>query len=82
MLLCMRTTIDINDELLLRAKKRAAEERAPLRLVVENALRGYLARRPQRAGYRLQWRTECGRMLPGVRLDDREALFDLMDGRT
>ena len=80
MLLCMRTTLEIADELFRQAKRRAADERTPLRQVVEQALRLYLAKGPRRAGYKLRWRTESGRLLPGVRLDDRDALFDLMDG--
>lgn len=81
MLLCMRTTLELNDELFRMAKKRAADEGAPLRQVVEEALRHYLSNKPSRARYRLQWRTERGRTLPGVRLDDRDSLLDLMDGR-
>ncbi len=81
MLLCVRTTIDINDALLKRAKKRAADEGTTLRALVEGALRRHLSERPPRAGYRLRWRTERGRLLPGARLDDRDALFDLMDER-
>ena len=79
---CMRTTIDIADELLRQAKKRAADEDTTLRDVVEAALRVYLTRRPRAAGYRLQWRTESGRLQPGVDLDDRDSLFDRMDGRS
>jgi Arc/MetJ family transcription regulator len=77
----MRTTIELNDELLLAAKRRAAEGRRPLRAVVEAALRAYLGRPVHRKGYRLQWRTERGKLRPGVRLDDRDALWDLMEGR-
>lgn len=77
----MRTTLDINDELLRQAKRRAADEGTPLRQVVETALALYLARRSRQGNYKLHWRTESGRLLPGVRLDDRDALFDLMDGR-
>lgn len=81
MLLCMRTTIDINDELLRRARRRAADQGTTLREVVERALRAHLEpARPSRR-YSLRWRTEKGRIQPGVRLDDRDALFDLMDGR-
>ncbi len=79
---CMRTTVEISDELLRQAKKRAADERAPLRGVIEAALRLYLNRRPKNKKYELKWRTEKGRILPGVRLDDRDALFDVMEGRT
>ncbi len=81
MLFCMRTTIDISDELVRQAKRRAADAGATLRSVVEAALRAYLAPPRRRAGYRLRWRAERGRLQPGVRLDDRDALFDLMDGR-
>ena len=81
MLLCMRTTIEINDELFRAAKRRAAEEGLPLRRVVEAALRSFLGKPNKREKYTLQWSTERGRLQPGVRLEDRDALFDLMDGR-
>lgn len=77
----MRTTIDIADELLRQAKRRAADEGKPLRAVIEAALQAYLSRRDRTSGYGLTWRTEKGRLLPGVDLDDRDKLFDLMDGR-
>ena len=81
MLLRMRTSVDINDELLRRAKKRAADEGSALRQVIEAALRLYLSERPLSKRYKLHWRTERGRIQAGVRLDDRDALFDLMEGR-
>ena len=81
MFLCMRTTVDIADELMRRAKKRAADEGVPLRAVLEAALRSYLqGRRGSRGRYRLRWRPEKGRLRPGVNLDDRDALLDRMDG--
>jgi hypothetical protein len=78
----MRTTVDIADELMRRAKKRAADEGVPLRVVVESALRNYL-KGPRAAGgrYRLQWRPDKGRLRPGVQLDNRSSLHDLMDDR-
>jgi len=76
----MRTTVDIADELFRQAKKRAAEEGIPLRRVVEEALRRHLTSRPRAAGYRLRWRSTKGEALPGVHLDDRGALYDIMDG--
>ena len=81
MLLCMRTTIDISDDLLRRAKRKAADTGVALRHIVEAALRGYLGGRSKGETYRLRWRTERGRLQPGVNLDDRDHLFDLMDGR-
>ena len=82
MILCMRTTVEITDELLRQAKEKATAEGTPLRQVIETALRFYLAKPRRRTGYKLRWRTERGRVLPGVRLDDRDALLDLMNGRT
>jgi Bacterial antitoxin of type II TA system, VapB len=78
----MRTTVEITDALLREAKRRAADEGGSLRRVVEAALRLYLERPTvQRRKYRLRWRTERGRLQPGVSLEDRDALFDLMEGR-
>jgi predicted transcriptional regulator len=77
----MRTTIDLNDELMRRIKRLAADQGVTFRELVERALRGLLERKAVRKGYTLQWRTEKGQLMPGVRLDDRDALFDLMDGR-
>ena len=81
MLLCMRTTIELNDELLRAVKREAAKEQTTLRAVVERALRAQLAPPAKSSGYVLKWRTERGRLQPGVKLDDRDALFDLMEGR-
>lgn len=78
----MRTTIDLNDELLRQAKRRAADEGVPLREIIERALRAQLAGTQRRKKYRLRWKTVKGALQPGVRLDDRDALFDLMDGRS
>ena len=76
----MRTTVDLADDLMRRAKKRAADEGVPLRAVVEAALRNYLSGpKPTGKRYRLTWRPEKGSLRPGVRLDSRAALLDLMD---
>ncbi len=81
MLLCMRTTIDLSDDLFRRAKKQAADEGIPLRSLVEDALRRYLNGSSGQADYRLDWKAGRGKLQPGVDLTDRDALFDLMDGR-
>ncbi len=77
----MRTTVDINDELLKEAKRQAADRGVTLRSLFERALRAHLDRPARGGGFRLKWRTEKGRLQPGARLDDRDALFDLMEGR-
>jgi hypothetical protein len=76
----MRTTIDIPDPLFRAAKQRAADEGVSLREIVLRALQRQLGG-ARRTGYRFRWRTEKGRLLPGVDLNDRQSLYDVMDGR-
>jgi len=82
MLLCMRTTVDINDELLRQVKRLAADENLSFKQLVERALRELVSNRsPNRGDYKLRWRTEQGRLIPGVRIEDRDSLFDRMGER-
>ena len=79
----MRTTIEINDELMRQAKRLATDENIPLRQVVDRALRQLIgSRRVSRKKFKLRWSIESGRLQPGVRIEDRDALFDVMDGRS
>ena len=77
----MRTTLDLDDNLLRRAKQLAVERGQPLRRVVEEALRAMLSERPRRSGYSLEWRTRRGRLRPGVDVNDRDALYERMEER-
>ena len=73
----MKTTIELPDDLLIAAKKRAAELRLPLRRMLEEGLRARLAttaRRPPRR--RIRWVTVDGGLPPGVDLSSREALHE------
>lgn len=75
-----RTTLAVDEVLLRRLKEKAASEGRTLQDVANELLRQALARAPRRS-YRLKmkgWRAE---QRPGVDLADRDALFDLMDGR-
>ena len=49
----VKTTLDIHDELLLRAKRHARETGRPLRALVEDGLRRVLAASAPRTRYRL-----------------------------
>jgi hypothetical protein len=78
----MRTTLDLDDELLAAARRRAAEKGATLTAVVEPALADALSpnpRAPKR--YKLRWKTHKGRIVPGVDIADRDSPFDAMDDR-
>ena len=82
MYLCMRTTIDIDDNLLSLAKKKAVENRTTLKGVVESALRQSLIHSTKpKTKYRLKWKTVRGKMLPGVDISDRDYLYERMEGR-
>ena len=81
MFICMRTTINLNDRLFRDAKRRAAQDGTTFGRLLEDALRVHLNRPAKQRNYSFEWRTECGRLQPGVKLDDRDALFDLMEGR-
>lgn len=79
----MKTTLNFDDRLLREAKKRAAEEGETLTSLIEKALRNYL--RPVlkgRKGYRLKLVTKKGKPVPRVNWDDRESIYERMDGRT
>ena len=79
----MRTTIELDDPLFRRLKVEAARRGESLKNVVNECLRRGLAAHPEKKKkYVFHWKTDPpGEILPGVRLDDRESLFDLMDGR-
>lgn len=80
MLLHMRTTINLPDALLARAKKFAAASRTTLTAVIESSLRETLARRRKQAGAPPANLPVYGRLglQPGVDLDDSASLQDLM----
>lgn len=84
MLWCMRTTVRLRDELLRRARQRAAREGRTLTSLIEEGLSLVLAR-PTRAGRRerleLPVSSATGGLLPGVDLTRSGDLDDLMEGR-
>ena len=81
MILCMRTTLDLDDNLFRVLKRQAAERGVTLRALVNDLLHQSLQQPARGKKYRFKWKVDPpGTMMPGVRLNDRESLFDLMDG--
>lgn len=75
----MRTTLNLDDQLLISAKHRAVEEGVSLARVIENALRESLAKpRAKRETIRLITASGLG-VKPGVDLDNGRSLLDIMD---
>jgi len=81
MLLCVRTTIDLDEQLFRELKEEAARRGTTLRQLLHEYLRKAKAAPGRRTKYCFRWKTHRGQVRPGVRLNDRESLFDLMDGR-
>ena len=81
MFICMRTTLNLDDALMLAVKSKAAETGRTMTAVVEEALREFLRRPEATEPYRLEWRPVSGRALPGVDVNDRDALYERMEGR-
>jgi hypothetical protein len=77
----MKTTVELPDELVIAAKKRAAELRRPLRVLIEAGLRAELnRRRPSRSRcVKLKWVTVNGGLPGGLDLTDRAAMVGWLD---
>jgi hypothetical protein len=78
----MKTTIDVPDDLLIQAKKRAAELRQPLRALIADGLRLRLAesKEGRRKRRKLRLVTVAGGLLPGLDLSDRAKMHDWLQG--
>lgn len=76
----MKTTIDLPDELMIAAKKKAAEQRTTLRALFERGLRSQLVESRSTGGKkgkrRLRLVTVRGGLPPGTDLTDRAAMHD------
>jgi predicted transcriptional regulator len=82
MLKHMRTTINLPDDLVLRAKKAALERDTTLTEIIANALRESLAK-PRKKKAKREFKIIAsgrGGVCPGVDLNDTSALLDIMDG--
>ena len=75
----MKTTIELPDDLMVAAKKRAAEARSTLRELVERGLRRELRgprRGPPKSGPAIKWVIVDGGLPPDLDLTDRSAMSD------
>lgn len=74
----MKTTIELPDQLLIAAKKKAAEMRLPLRALIEDGLRARLHIRVKHKldNRRIHWVTVKGGLPPGLNIADRVAMHD------
>ena len=83
MFICMRTTLNIDDDLMRTVKKHAAETDRKIYAVIEPPLR-YLIDQERHTDrpYQLRWKAVGSAVQPGVDLTDRDALIDRMEKRS
>ncbi len=75
----MRTSVDIDDQLLLHAKRQAIEQGCTLKQILEDALRDFFSHQsPPHAPVSLETFSGVG-LKPGVNLDNNRSLNDVMD---
>jgi hypothetical protein len=78
----MRTTLDIDEVLLKQAKRHALERGETLTRFIEGAIRSRLAEATRLPPFRLELLTKKGEARPGVDWDDRNSIYDHMEGRS
>lgn len=81
MLICMRTTLNIDDSLMKKVRKLAAERGQTLTELIEGALWKAVQAPSEPGEYKLEWVTVKGKTLPGVDLTDRDLLYERMEER-
>jgi putative antitoxin of VapBC-like toxin-antitoxin system len=74
----MKTTLNLDQELLRRARERAAERGTTLTAVIEGALRAALSAPQSQQDFRLSFPTMTGSQPPVVDPAERDALHDRM----
>jgi hypothetical protein len=78
----MRTTLDLDDRLLRQAKSQAAARGETLTGILEGALRERLRALSQPVrSFRFEPVVKGGTLVPGAQIDDRDALYERMEGR-
>ncbi len=75
----MKTTLNLNDHILRRAKMRAARDGITLTRFVEDALRASLTDPETDQAFKLELNVVCGHAPPNVDISDRDALYDVLD---
>ena len=76
----MRTTLNINGDIMALVKKRAAESGKTITEIVEQALRREVSGQPVRTKrFVLSWNAVPGKAHPGVDLADRDSLYGVME---
>lgn len=77
----MKTTVELPDELLIAAKKRAAETRSTVKKILERGLRRELTslrHRKRATARKVRWIVVAGRLADDLDLASRERMRDFL----
>jgi hypothetical protein len=74
-----KTTLEVRDQLLREARRKAADEGRTLTSVVEEALATYLAKPAGKAAFRFSFPVVDGGDGPKVDVSDRDRLYDILE---
>lgn len=75
----MKTTLNIDDQVLRNAKAEAARAGITLTKLVEDALRAKLMEAERSETYRFEPRVVTGNRPPNVDISERDALYEVID---
>jgi len=75
----MKTTLDLPDELLIQAKKAAAEQRRPLKAIVEEGLRLVLRQPQAKQSKKVRLITVKGGLPRDLDLSSREKMYEWIE---
>lgn len=79
MYFCMRTTLNLDDDLMRAVKEKAAGTRRTITSIVESALREFLRTESEPpSSFALDWLIVEGGTQPGVDITDRDSLIERM----
>ena len=75
----MKTTLNLDDQVLRNAKEQAAREGITLTAFVEQALKASLLKETETASYRFRPKVVKGNRPPNVDISERDALYEVID---
>ncbi len=75
----MKTTLNIDDQVLKKAKARAAQDGTTLTAFVEEALKAKLLQSQSKISYNFEPTVVVGTKPPNVDISERDALYEVID---
>ncbi len=75
----MKTTLNLDDQVMNNAKARAARDGITFTALVEDAIRAKLLQDSEKVLYRFEPNVVVGRKPPNVDISERDALYEVID---